>query len=179
MLIRDRAPEDAPALESIARQTHQLDRYPVYPPDDLQSFIVDPGALGAWVAADDGEVLGHVALHPRSSPEVMDAVASATGLVGERVAVIARLLVAPAARRRGTGRALLERGASEAARLGRRAVLDVVDQHTAAIALYEDCGWTRVGSVEWMLPGDLPLREFLYVSPETQSPETYPGRPGG
>lgn len=165
MIIRSRLPEDGSALEQIARETHQTDRYPVYPPDDLRSFIVDPDALGAWVAADDGEVLGHVALHARSSAEVMDAVESATGLSGDRVAVIARLLVAPAARRLGTGRALLERATGEAARLGRRAVLDVVDQHTAAIALYEDCGWTRVGKVDWMLPGDLPLREYLYLSP--------------
>jgi RimJ/RimL family protein N-acetyltransferase len=45
-------------------------------------------------------------------------------------------------------------------------VLDVVEDHKAAIALYENCGWTRVGRVDWKLPGDLPLREFVYVAPD-------------
>lgn len=165
MIIRDRSSSDGGALEAIARKTHQLDSYPVYLPGDLQSFIMDQDALGAWVATRGQEVLGHVALHRSSAEEVMDAVVSATGLAGDRVAVVARLLVSPAARRQGIGRALLEKAATAASCLGRRAVLDVVEDHRAAFALYEACGWERVGRVEWTLPGDRPLREFIYLSP--------------
>jgi hypothetical protein len=42
----------------------------------------------------------------------------------------------------------------------------VVEEHRAAISLYESCGWTRVGRVEWRLPGDLPLRELVYLAPD-------------
>lgn len=165
MLIRERSPADGRALEAIALQTHQHDGYPKYLPDDLLSFIVDPGALRAWVAEVDGEVVGHAALHRRSVPEIMKVVLDSTDLDEDEVAVFARLLVSPTARRLGIGRALLEHATLEAARLGRRAVLDVVDDHRAAIALYERAGWVRVGKVDWKLPDGRPLREFVYVSP--------------
>lgn len=165
MFIRRRAATDGAALEAMASETHRVDGYPKYLPGDLRGFIMNPDALGAWVAADDGELLGHVALHPDSAAEVMEVALAATGLPADGIAVVARLLVSPGARRRGAGRALLEQATTEAGRLGRRAVLDVVEEHTAAIALYERCGWTLVGRVEWTLPGDLPLREFVYVAP--------------
>jgi GNAT superfamily N-acetyltransferase len=166
VIIRDRSPSDAGALEAIAVETHKNDGYPKYLPQDLRSFIVDADAMAAWVAAANGALLGHVALHRRSAPEVMDVALSATGLLEEEVVFIARLLVAPSARRLGVGKALLERATIEATQLGRRALLDVVEDHRAAIALYEACGWTRVGKVDWSLPGGLPLREFIYLSPE-------------
>jgi GNAT superfamily N-acetyltransferase len=96
----------------------------------------------------------------------MDVALAAAGVGKDGIAFVARLLVAPAARRRGIGRALLGKATQEAVQLGRRAVLDVVEDHKAAIALYENCGWTRVGRVDWKLPGDLPLREFVYVAPD-------------
>ena len=166
MIIRDRSAGDAAALEAIALETHRHDRYPKYLPDDLRSFIIEPDALGGWVATDGRRVVGHAALHPRSAPPVMDVVLAATGLDEDQVALVARLLVAPGARRMGAGRALLERVTSEAARLGRRLALDVVDEHVRAIALYEDCGWRRVGQVDWSLPGGRPLREYVYLAPE-------------
>ena len=166
MLIRDRRPEDGAALEEIALETHAYDGYPKYLPSDLRSFIVDPDALVAWVAELDGMVVGHAALHSRSVQEVMNVALGATGLREDQVAVLARLLVSPSVRGMGIGRALLERATSAAAQLGRRAVLDVVEEHVAAIALYDRAGWTRVGQVEWKLPDGRPLREFVYVSPE-------------
>jgi ribosomal protein S18 acetylase RimI-like enzyme len=170
VVIRPRRRSDSPALEAIARLTHEYDGYPKYLPDDLVSFIVDEDALAAWVAEVDGEVAGQVALHPRSVPEIMDLLFSATGLKDGDVAVIARLLVSPNTRGRGIGRALLDRATAEATTLGRRAVLDVVDQHRAAITLYERSGWVRVGRVDWSLPDGRPLREFVYVSPEPERP---------
>jgi ribosomal protein S18 acetylase RimI-like enzyme len=166
VLIRDRCAGDVGALEEIARETHLVDGYPKYLPGDLRSFIMSNDALGAWVAARDGEVLGHVAVHRSSAQEVMDVVVSATGLGEDGIAVVARLLVAPAARRQGIGRALLDKATRRAANLGRRAVLEVVEDHRAAIALYEKCGWTRAGRVDRVLPGNLPLRELVFVAPE-------------
>jgi predicted N-acetyltransferase YhbS len=164
-MIRDRRPDDGAALEAIALETHHRDGYPKYLPADLRSFIVENDALRAWVAQRDGEILGHVALHARAAPEVMEIVLSATGLDEDQVIVLARFLVAPWARRQGIGSALIERATEEAVSMGRRAVLDVVDTHHDAIALYERGGWTRAGRVDWALPGGRPLREFVYLSP--------------
>jgi GNAT superfamily N-acetyltransferase len=166
VIIRDRSPDDGPALETLALETHHHDGYPKYLPGDLRSFIVDPSALGGWVAESSGHIVGHVALHRRAAPEVMQAARAATGLDDEDIVMIARLLVAPAARRRGTGRMLLHWATDEAVRLRRRAVLDVVDEHRAAIALYERCGWRQVARVVWALPDGRPLHEFVYVAPE-------------
>ena len=166
VIIRPRSPADAAALEAVAHATHQLDGYPKYLPDDLRSFIMEADALRAWVAECDGEIAGHVALHRRSVPEVMEVATAATGLNEDRLVALARLLVAPAARRQGIGQALVEHATTEARRLGLRAVLDVVDEHKHAIALYERLGWTRKAVVNWRLPDRRPLREFVYVSPE-------------
>ena len=114
MIIRERSPGDGEALEAIALETHRRDGYPKYLPKDLRSFIFSPEALGAWVAVSDGQVLGHVALHPHGNPQVVDLAVSVTGLDKDDVAVVGRLFVAPSARRQGIGRALLER-ATEAA----------------------------------------------------------------
>lgn len=176
VLIRPRRDSDAGVLEAIAYRTHELDGYPKYLPGDLKSFIVDTAALGAWVAVCAREVVGHVALHRSSVPEVMEMALSATGLGPEGIAVVARMLVDPPARRQGIGRALLGLAEVEAARLGRKAVLDVVDVHQAAIALYDACGWTRVGEVRWELPGGRPFREFVYVAPSGTSADVRSGR---
>lgn len=163
--IRDRSHADGEALEAIAIETHALDGYPKYLPADMRAFVMEADALRAWVAEEDGEVIGHVALHLHSAPEVMNLARSATRLDDSRLVVLARLLVAPAARRHGVGRALVETATAEATRLGRRAILDVVTEHKEAIALYERGGWNQVGEVEWCLPDGRPLREFVYVSP--------------
>lgn len=163
--IRSRSLSDAGALEAIAMQTHLRDGYPKYLPPDMRSFVIQTDALAAWVAEDDGKIVGHVALHARSAPAVMEMAGTATGLSNDRLIVLARLLVAPGARRRGVGRALIERATAESTRIGRRAVLDVVTDHKDAISLYERCGWNRVGEVEWDLPDGGPLREFVYISP--------------
>jgi GNAT superfamily N-acetyltransferase len=164
VLIRDRTPADGEALEGIARLTHVQDGYPKYLPADLRTFLLDARAIGAWVVEDGGVVLGHVALHADTAPEVMEMARLATGLEDDRLVVLARLLVAPSARRRGIGRALVERATAEAATLRCRAVLDVVKEHKDAICLYEECGWTRIGEVEWSLPDGRPLQEFVYAS---------------
>lgn len=166
MIIRPRSEADGAALEAVAEATHQLDGYPKYLPEDLRSFILDANALRAWVAECDGEITGHVALHPRSIPEVMKLAVSATGLNEDQLVVLARLLVSPAARRRGIGRALVAHATLEARRLGLRAVLDVVDEHQDAVALYERLNWARAGTVNWKLPDGRLFREFVYISPE-------------
>jgi GNAT superfamily N-acetyltransferase len=114
---------------------------------------------------DEGGIVGHVALHRTSSAPVMALAEAATGRPAAELAVVARLLVAPAARRRGIGRALLGTAAAGAVDGGRVPMLDVVPQFTSAVALYEACGWRRVGRVVVALPDGTSLDELVYVLP--------------
>jgi len=148
----------------MARAVHDLDGYPVYLPDDLESFLAEDDALGAWVAERGNEIVGHVALHRRSSPEIMALAKEATGLPDGDLAVVARLMVAPSARRAGVGRVLLDTAASQALALGRQPVLDVAVSLRDAVLLYEAAGWARAGPVTVQLPR-LALEELVFVGP--------------
>jgi GNAT superfamily N-acetyltransferase len=147
----------------LAGIVHANDGYPVYLPRDLRSFLEMPGAIASWVADRGGEIIGHVALHPGSSKGVMALAEKATGLPAAQLGVVARLLVAPGARRMGVGRSLLRAAADHAAQMGLWPILDVVTHHEAAIRLYEECGWTRVGMVTATF-GGLSVDEFVYLA---------------
>ncbi len=61
-------------------------------------------------------------------------------------AEILTLAVAPAFRRKGVGRALVEAAAAEAQRRGAKTLfLEVATDNPGAIALYEDAGFSRAG----------------------------------
>ena len=61
------------------------------------------------------------------------------------VSRVAGMALVPAARRRGAGRALMERLLAEArARGDRRMVLEVIEQNTAAVRLYEAMGFIKM-----------------------------------
>jgi hypothetical protein len=67
VIVRRRTEEDVDRCLQLARIVRDLDGYPPYLPTDLRGFIVTMDAAAAWVAERDGAVLGHVALHPRTS----------------------------------------------------------------------------------------------------------------
>jgi ribosomal protein S18 acetylase RimI-like enzyme len=167
VVVRDRSAADLPACVALAEQVHGSDGYPAYLPGDMEGFLASEHALGAWVAEVAGSVAGHVALHRRAAPGVMELARAATGLSDDGLAVVARLLVAPAARRVGAGRALLRHAAREAAARGRRPLLDVMHEYAAAVALYEAEGWQPIGSVTLVLAGNV-LRERVYLGPPAQ-----------
>src|SRR5207302_2545060 len=84
------------------------------------------------------------------------------------LSVVARLVVAPNTRRRGIGRLLLGRAATEAADRGLVPILDVVSGSRAAIALYERAGWTRLGEVSIAFQEGPIIEESVYVAPGSQ-----------
>jgi len=163
--VRDLGRQDLADLERLAEIIHHVDGYPIYLPADLRSFVISPDAHGAWVAVEDGDLLGHVALHRRSWEGVMDLGRRTTGLGDDGLAVVARLLVSPTARRRGLGRALLQVAANNARAMGLRPILDVVATYEAAIRLYETEGWERLGTVQFPLPDGGTVDEHVYLSP--------------
>jgi GNAT superfamily N-acetyltransferase len=166
VIVRERTDSDLDDCVEVAQIVHEKDGYPVYLPTDLRSFLFSPQAVAAWVAEIEKNVVGHVALHRRSTDAVMHLATDVTGLPADRFGVVARLLVAPEARRHGVGRALLQTAAEDATSRGLRPMLDVVSQHVAAVRLYEDAGWIRAGEVVGLF-GGVEVHELVYLGPSS------------
>jgi len=164
--LRPRRHTDLAACATLVGVLRRTDWYPPYfPGGDARALLLVPGALGAWVAEQGGAVVGHVALHRSSSPEVMDRARQTLDVGTGDLAVVARLMVAPGARRRGLGRRLLEVATAAAERQGRRAVLDVAARFDAAVRLYASCGWIALGEVTTRLPDGTDLAVLVFASP--------------
>ncbi len=165
VLIRARSGADLAACVSLLLEVHEADRYPRHLPSDVARFVVPEHETDAWVAEDRGRIVGHVALHRAADDPTLAAAQRATGLEPGRLAVVARLLVSPGRRRHGVGRALLDQAAACARERGQRAVLDVVQDAAAPVALYEASGWMRVEPLTLQLPGDVRLDLWVYLAP--------------
>ena len=142
MAPRPREPADLRACVAALRAVHVADGYPLRWPADPEAWLSPVDQVGAWVAEDTGELVGHILLSlvPDDDP-LVPVLRWAPGEVAE----VKRLFVVPAARRRRVGAALLDTAAAAAHALGRVPVLEVLAQDLAAIALYERLGWRRLG----------------------------------
>jgi GNAT superfamily N-acetyltransferase len=173
VLIRPRIVTDDAGCVALMRQTHEVDGYPRYWPTEPQQFITPEQETDAWVADSDGTVVGHVALHDARDHPTLPAAQRATGLPADRLAVVARLMVSPAAQGRGVGRELLATAVDQAQQSRRRPVLDVVQGSVAAITFYERAGWTRLEPLTLELDGSHPgepmgfppLQMWVYLAP--------------
>ncbi len=165
-MIRPRTSDDLDDCAAIAADVHDVDGYPSFLGDDtLLTFITPPDALGAWVAIDDDHVVGHVVLRPRSAPGSVTLAARELGVSSKQLGFVARLLVAPTARRRGVARLLVEHVVHEAHHRNLHAVLDVVTRDHAAIALYDASGWRKLGSHTMTLRSGGSLDLVVYAAP--------------
>ncbi len=164
--VRERTADDLDAVVAIAEEIRERDGYPSFLGDSTLRQFVDPeDALGAWVAERDGDVVGNVVLRTRSAPASSKLAAEALGTEPSELAFVARLLVAPRARRGGLARALLDAALSHGAHLGRAVVLDVVEDDRAAVALYDATGWRRLGQHTVMLRSGVELPVAVYGAP--------------
>jgi GNAT superfamily N-acetyltransferase len=145
---------------------HERDGYPIYMPADLKRFVAPGNELGAWVATDAVGLAGHVALLPDTWPGAMEVATTTLGVAPEALAVVARLAVAPRARRGGFGRRLLRLAAETAVHLGRRPVLDVAARYAGAVTLYQGEGWRRLGTAWFPMPDGSTVEEVVFVGPD-------------
>ncbi|MFE3452151.1 GNAT family N-acetyltransferase [Nonomuraea sp. NPDC059194] len=133
-MIRTRRPGDLAGCVAALRAVHERDGYPLAWPADPEEWLTPDGLIRAWVAEDDGVIIGHAALRG-ADPELPEA-----------DACLARLFVAPHARGRGDAARLLAAVEREGDGLGLRLGLDVADSGRGAIAFYERAGWRRIAS---------------------------------
>ncbi|WP_406366717.1 GNAT family N-acetyltransferase [Streptomyces sp. NBC_01546] len=164
--LRRREPADLDACAGVLAAVHAHDGYPVNWPDRPAQWLDPPSLLAAWVAASGGRVTGHVGLSRSGAGDAAPALWSRrAGVPVDRTAVISRLFVSPGARGRGTGALLLERAARDARERSLHPVLDVLASDTAAAALYESLGWSRLATVEQRWSPEQTVRVHCYAAP--------------
>ncbi|MGD0219333.1 MAG: GNAT family N-acetyltransferase [Acidimicrobiales bacterium] len=168
MLIRPRRDADIGSCVRLAEAVQDADGYPIHVTGSLRDFLVSRDGLAAWVAERDDTIVGHVALHGRGADAVVSLAAARLEQATDRLGVVARLFVAPDARRQGIGRALLETAAGEAIARGLWPVLDVPPVHDAAVRLYEACGWVRAGLVTSRLGDGFATEEIVFFDPRSR-----------
>ncbi|MEV4347742.1 GNAT family N-acetyltransferase [Actinoplanes sp. NPDC049596] len=144
LTIRARRSEDLDQCVSVLRDVRSVNGYPTKWPADPAAWLDRPEFDQAWVATSSpGLIVGHVAV--QNGREVT------------------RLFVAPAARRLGVARAMLDHVGIWA---GGRLILNVVDQpNSSAVAFYESTGWryTRTTTADWTGPRGESVRLRHYV----------------
>jgi GNAT superfamily N-acetyltransferase len=165
--IRPKLDSDAAACVRLLLEVHSADSYPRHWPKDPAVFINPPRQTAAWVAEDHDALVGHVALHAAHNDPTLPAAQRATGLPADGLAVVARLLVAPAARRQGLGKVLLAHATTQARAAGQRAVLDVTRDADGPIAMYEAAGWSRLEPATLTFDDGASLALWVYLSPAT------------
>ncbi|WP_419705174.1 GNAT family N-acetyltransferase [Promicromonospora sp. NFX87] len=164
LTIRSRREEDLPSLASTLVSVHAVDGYPVEGVADPKAWLRHPREIQSWTAAQDGEPIGQVTL-ARAQPEDDAAVAwhEYTGGDVDRLAVLARLFVAPGHRGSSAGRLLMET-ARDFARSRRLAVaLDVMLKDRGAIRLYERLGAERISDIDHRYGDGLTEAGVVYV----------------
>jgi GNAT superfamily N-acetyltransferase len=163
-MIRPRRSEDLDSCLAMLNAVHVADRYPVRWPRDPARWLTGRAGLAAWVSERAGALEGHLSLHAtdgnRAHPQWLEALP----VPADQLVVVSRFFVAPDARGRGVGSALMGAAEDHAVGLGLRLVLDVADHNLEAIAFYERRGWSRVGTASLLLEdGETMLPLVLFV----------------
>ncbi|MBK8755787.1 MAG: GNAT family N-acetyltransferase [Actinomycetales bacterium] len=123
------------------------------------------GMLAAFVASDEDEVLGHVALMTPSAGET----ATLRALLGHNppddAVMLCRLFVHPRHRNSGIAERLVETARS----VTKSQFLEVLEKDVAAIRLYERLGWTLVGTSSHGYGDDETMLSYWYKAPARMS----------
>lgn len=155
ILVRHRRGSDLPELIEVLAEQQPSSSYPLrWPlPFPVEQFLVRSTEEAAWVAEQAGRPVGHVAVGPVGSDEIATLFQQVLGAT--QLANVSVLFVARHVRQSGVGGQLLDTAVDWAESLGRLPVLDVVQGHDQAIAVYRHRGWKVVGETrpDW-LPAD-------------------------
>jgi GNAT superfamily N-acetyltransferase len=165
VIVRPRETADLPVLADLLGEQQPTSRYPYrwplpMPPID---FIARPTDAASWVAEQDGQLLGHVAVGTLP-PEETEVFAAELG--DRRFLAITALFTGLAARGRGAGAALHDRAVAHLREQGVVPVLDVLPTHAAALAMYERRGWRTIGTMRFpFLPDEAPSVRLMVLDP--------------
>ncbi|MGX2995208.1 GNAT family N-acetyltransferase [Streptomyces sp. JNUCC 64] len=174
--IRLRNSSDIPQAAAALVSVHDVDGYPVEGVDHPEVWLSPNGLLKAWVAVREGRVVGHVAVTRPTGESAVALWVSQSGEVENAVGVLARLFVAPDARKQATGERLVRAAESYAQAHGLRLVLDVMRKDLSAIRLYRRLGWLELGPIAHRFGEGQQTEAVAYVSPGAEDHTERHGR---
>lgn len=159
--IRLRREEDLPELTRILAAQQSQSRYPFrWPlPFPARDFIVRATEQMAWVSTRGADATGHVSVTSLEPDALGDAWSTGTGLPHHDLVCLSVLFVDQTLRGAGIGGQLMDAAESWIFKRGHTAVLDVVQQHSSALAVYRHRGWREVGQARppWLPDSEPPV----------------------
>lgn len=166
-IIRPRTDADLESAGAALVDVHRTDGYPVEGVADPVAWLEPAGLITSWVAELDGEIVGHVAVsEPQPGDDAVRLWLEQSDDRIEDLAVIGRLFVTSAARRRSIGEQLAKAVATDQTLRGRRLVLDVMDKDQDAIRLYERLGLKKIGVATHRFGEGETITAYCYVVPQ-------------
>ncbi|MEJ7651392.1 MAG: GNAT family N-acetyltransferase [Nakamurella sp.] len=173
--FRPREPADLPMLVTLLAAQQPRSHYPFrwplpFPPEQ---FIARETERHSWVAVVDGTMAGHVAVTSVDDDDFGRVWSAGTGLERTELGCVSSFFVDETRRGLGIGGGLLDRAVAIVRAEGRLPVLDVVQRHGGALAMYRHRGWREVGEVRppW-LPDDEPPVVAMVLDDPTGDPTT-------
>jgi len=152
--LQDNGRDGAPLFQPMSRA------HPVFPADKIIAFtkglslaVGAPGWRRAWIATDEGGIVGHVDLRARPDGHATHRALLGMGVRRDR-------------RRLGLGRALLEAARDWAAlQPGLDWIdLEVLSANTAALGLYRDSGFVQTGEIADMFRVDGERLDYVFMA---------------
>lgn len=166
-IIRPRTDADLASAGAALVDVHRTDGYPVEGVADPVAWLQPTGLITSWVAELDGEIVGHVAVsEPQPGDDAVRLWLEQSDDRIEDLAVIGRLFVKAAARRRSIGEQLAKAVATDENLRGKRLVLDVMDKDQDAIRLYERLGLKKIGVATHRFGDNQTITAYCYVVPQ-------------
>lgn len=165
IVVRPITDADVPAAAAALVEVHATDGYPVEGVEQPEAWIRRPGVLSAWVAEDEGKIVGHVAVMRPEGEGAVSLWRNKSGEDEERIGVLARLFVVREARKHSAGERLMRAAMDYAELNSLRLVLDVMTKDTSAIRLYERLGWRHIGEVAHHFGAGQQIPAACYVWP--------------
>ena len=153
--IRPRRDADLVELGQMLLEQQPVSGYPHHMPlrSTAEAFIRRPGQRAAWVAEEDGRLLGHVAISVPADPATLpegdaDLIREWMGAHDrphDRLGEVVLLFTSLAAAGTGVGRRLLATAVAAMDEGGLAPCLDVHAHGAGALRLYHRTGWQEVG----------------------------------
>ncbi|KAK5107192.1 hypothetical protein LTR62_001638 [Meristemomyces frigidus] len=160
---RVRADADMDGCIEVLGHVYATDGYPVQGLDHARQFLTE-GIEQAWVAVNNGKIIGHAAVSPATDSDVSVVLWRRLYPGKPSIAVLGRLFVDPEQRGSGAATYLLEAADSWSEHARCRLVLFALEKDQVAMKVYKRRGWTEYGTVPYHYGGGKEMAAVCFVN---------------